>query len=101
MMDIHGKECMAFRSKIFAMKRIEVSESIRNGFVTKPIAQKIVHIIFTQMNAKQGIAKHGERAEGAIFKELNQLDVGAKAGNPVVVPQDPNLSSEKGKREAL
>ena len=61
--------------------------------------QSILKIIFTQMSAKCGIRKHGEKAIAVIFKELNQLDKGAKEGNPVVIPQDPTkLTSQEKKR---
>ena len=53
------------------------------------------------MSAKCGIRKHGEKAIAVIFKELNQLDKGAKEGNPVVIPQDPTKLTSQEKREAL
>lgn len=53
------------------------------------------------MSANQGIEKHGERTVAAIIKELKQLDVGAKAGNPVVIPQVPHELTEKDEKEAL
>ena len=60
--------------------------------------QSILKIIFTQISAKCGIRKHGEKAIAVIFKELNQLDKGAKEGNLVVIPQDPSTITSQEKR---
>ena len=57
--------------------------------------------MFTQMHVKKGIAKHGEKAIAVLFKELKQLNDGAIAGKPVVVPVDPRTLSIKEIRSAL
>jgi len=100
-MTFTGKQYPAYQSKMFAMKRlVEVEKkSAAKNLVFTP--QAIVKVIFTQMSAKMGIRKHGEKAIAAMFKELNQLDKGAKKGNPVVIPQNPHLLTAKEKREAL
>ena len=100
-MSFTGKEYPAYQSKMFAMKRIDKNERLkaRKNLMFTP--QSIMKVIFTQMSAKCGIRKHGEKAIAAIFKELNQLDKGAKEGNPVVIPLDPYKLTTQEKREAL
>ena len=62
---------------------------------------KLVHIVLTQMSAKKGIKLYGHRAVAAMFKELKQLNDGAKPGNPVVIPTCPDKLSSREKSEAL
>ena len=83
------------------MKRIDKNERLkaRKNLMFTP--QSIMKVIFTQMSAKCGIRKHGEKSIAAIFKELNQLDKGAKEGNPVMIPLDPYKLTTQEKREAL
>ena len=58
-------------------------------------------VMFTQMSAKEGIKKFGERAIAALFKEYNQLDKGAREGKPVLAPIDPDTLTTTQKRQAL
>jgi len=94
-MTFTGKQYPSYQSKMFAMKRLVETEkkSAAKNLVLTP--QAIVKVIFTQISAKMGIRKHGEKAITAMFKELNQLDKGAKKGNPVVIPQNSHLFTTK------
>ena len=62
----------------------------------------IMHSIYTQMSAQQGIKKHGERAVAAIFKELKQLNDSVMPGKPVIAPIPfEELTDKKDKEQAL
>ncbi len=63
--------------------------------------QTIVHHVFTQMSATQGIKKHGERAIAAIFKELKQLNDGAMPGKPAIAPIPFEDLAATNKKQAL
>ena len=60
-----------------------------------------MHVLLTQMSAYKGIKKHGQVAIAALFKELKQLDRGVLEGNPVVVPQNPDVLTPEEKKRAL
>ena len=62
---------------------------------------KAVRILFTQMSAKKGIEKHGERAIAVLIKEFKQLNEGAILGKPVIEPVDPQCLTVKEMRNAL
>ena len=59
------------------------------------------NVIFSQMSAKQGFKKYGERAVAAMIKEFTQLNDGAVPGKPVVVPIDVSTLTPLEKRKAL
>ncbi len=61
----------------------------------------MTHCIFTQMSAKEGISRFGERAVAAIFKELKQLNDGVLPGNPVMQPISLEDLSPEDKQKAL
>ena len=62
---------------------------------------KLVNVMFTQMNAKKGMKLFKERAVAAMIKEITQLDRGAVDGKPVVIPIDPKSLTEDMKKMAL
>ena len=55
-------------------------------FSTNTALHRAVEVMFTQMTAKKGISRFGERAVSAIIKEFKQLDQEAFPGKPVVQP---------------
>ena len=89
-MNLHGKSYDEVRGKQFLVKNKKIE-----------IVRKLVHVVFTQMQASKGIKKYGQRAVAALFKELKQLDQGPMEGKPVVQGIDPSTLSELEKREAL
>ena len=52
--------------------------------------RRCVNVIFTQIFAKEGIKRFGQKAISVMFKELKQLDEGAMKGKPDVAPIDPS-----------
>ena len=56
------------------------------------------NIMFTQMSAKEGIKKFGEKVVAAMVKEYRQIDKGTMEGNPVVTPIDTDKLSYYDKR---
>jgi hypothetical protein len=58
-------------------------------------------VMFTQMNAKKGIKRFGERAIAAMFKEYKQMDEGPMPGKPVFGVCDSTKLSWEEKRQAL
>ena len=87
---------MKKQSLQFLMKKhIEKQDKSNDLF---KIATKVM---FTQMNAKEGIKRFGDRAIAALFKEYKQLDEGATKGRPVVVPIDPDQLTHEQKKQAL
>jgi len=58
-------------------------------------------VLFTQMSAKKGIKKFGERAIAAMIKEFKQIHEGPMPGKPVVRPVDPHTLSLEQKKQAL
>jgi len=55
-------------------------------------------VSFTQMSAKRGIKKFGERAVAAMIKEFKQIHEGPMPGKPVVRPVTRYHSSKRNKR---
>ena len=57
-------------------------------------------VLFTQMSAKRGIKKFGERAVAAMIKEFKQIHEESMPGKPVVRLVDPHMlsSEQKNKR---
>jgi len=94
----------------FGGKTYEIERNVQNSMVKNmnkidqsEIYDKLRHIACTQMQAKVGIKKHGEKAISAMFKELKQLDQGAvpELNNRVVCPIDPSTLTDEEKRKAL
>ena len=63
--------------------------------------QRAVDVIFTQMSAKKGLKKFGEKAVAAMIKEFRQLDEGAFPGKPVVGPANPDSLTSLERQAAL
>ena len=61
--------------------------------------RRLIGMVFTQMSAKAGIQKHGERAIVAMIKELYRLVDGAIKGRPVVQAVEYISLSLKDKKE--
>ena len=61
-------------------------ETPNTTYSTNTFLHQAVEVIFTQMSAKRGIARFGERVIAAIIKEYKQLDKGASPRKPVVEP---------------
>ena len=61
-----------------------------------PIHSLMANFIFTQMSAKAGIKKHGQRAIDALLKELTQLD-----NQDTFDPQDASKLTPQQKKAAL
>ena len=59
-------------------------ETMSTTFSTNSSLHLEVEVTFTQMSAKKGIARFGERAVCVIIKEYKQLDQGSFRGNPMV-----------------
>ena len=57
--------------------------------------------MFTQISAKSGIKKFGEKAMAAMVKDYIYIDKGPIEGKPVVTPIDPDTLYYKEKRKAL
>ena len=99
---------MALRGKQYKMER-QKKQSLQ--FLMKKHMEKqdvcpdlfniATKVMFTQMTAKEGIKKFGERAIAALFKEYNQLDKGAREGQPVLAPINPDTLTTTQKRQAL
>ena len=60
-----------------------------------------VNACFTQMSARAGFKKFGQRAIAAMFKEFQQLDKGAAPGKPVFGVIDPDKLTLQQKLSAL
>jgi len=58
-------------------------------------------VLFTQMSAKRGIKKFGERAVAAMIKEFKQIHEEPMPGKPFVRPVDPHTLSFEQKKQAL
>jgi len=58
-------------------------------------------VMFTQMSAKAGIKKFGERAVAALIKEFTQLDRGPMQGKPVVKGISADSLTSEERRAAL
>ena len=65
--------------------------------VNNCMIEKACRVMFTQMQAKKGIEKIGERAIAALVKEFKQLNDGAVPGKPVVCPVNPNTLTKEDK----
>ena len=62
---------------------------------------RAVNVLLTQMSAKEGIRKHGDKAIAVFVKEFKQLDKGPMAGKKVICPIEYDTLTTKDKREAL
>ncbi len=58
-------------------------------------------VLFTQMSAKKGIKKFGERAIAAMIKEFKQIHEWPMPGKPVVRPVDLRTLSLEQKKQVL
>ena len=85
---LYGKEYTSTISKQFAQHHM-------------PMIRKMVGTIMTQMSAKKGFKKFGQKAIASMFKELKQLHDGAMEGKPVVQPVDIKNTTEQERKEAL
>ena len=72
---------------VFLQKLIQTDTKDASKLNYMDIAMKVV---FTQMPAKKGTKKFGERAIAAMIKEYKQLKDGAVPGKPVIAPIDPD-----------
>jgi len=90
--DIQSKQMMNVRNKEVKKKR---NRKVAN------LLRAVTRVVFTQMSAKKGFKKHGQKAVSAIFKELKQLDIGAVEGRPVIEAIAHSTLTPKEKREAL
>ena len=59
------------------------------------------NIMFTQMYAKAGIKKIGEKSVAAMVKHFRKIDKGLMEGKPVVTSIDQDTLYFKDKRKAL
>ena len=51
-------------------------------YTVKNFLHRVVEVVFTQMSAKKGISRFGERVVCPMIKEFKQLDEGAYPGKP-------------------
>ena len=63
--------------------------------------KRAVNVMFTQMQAREGIKRFGEKAVAALVKEFKQLNEGAIPGKPVICPVDPKTLTVSEKKKAL
>ena len=66
-----------------------------DGYKIMNVNDNIHHMIFTQLNAKQGLKMFGEKGEEALVKELKQLHT-----KDVLDPMDANELTYAMKKEA-
>ena len=112
-MNFRGKRYATRKAKQFIMKKINKGKKIareqgRNDLLEsfdddniKWLLNKAVDIVFTQMSAKQGIKKFGERAVAAIIKEFKQLNDGPMEGKSVIGEVNPDELTPEQKKQAL
>ena len=82
--EVSSRQFMMMKNK---QKRVNRKVSI--------ILREVTHVVFTQVSANQGFRNHGQKSVSAIFKELNQLDIGAVKGKPVIQDIEHSTSSKK------